>query len=307
MDSISIVIFVNRRDYFFTKLCVASIRYYYPNVEIFLVKDSLNGNFNTKLIERKFNVKPITLSKKYFGWGASKLHFLLENNTLDKKILFLDSDIIFLGNVLEKLCENNSKIIVNPEYYTYPMDPTVMQYYVDPEKIKLTYPQYDFPGYFFNVGQFVINPTIFHEKYLKSCFDKNKFPYFIDYKNFNTAEQSILNVIFPIICKEKNITLGIADFMKWSVSFFNDEKNDDINLLLDGKCDYLLHYAGDIRNNQLLKMKGYHLLTFFRNEYNKKLNYFQQKYSNAQDVLHSNKLLNKLLYKLNRLKMLAIK
>lgn len=35
MDSISVVIFANRRDFFLTKLCVASIRYYYPEIEIF--------------------------------------------------------------------------------------------------------------------------------------------------------------------------------------------------------------------------------------------------------------------------------
>ncbi len=303
MDSISIVIFANRRDFFLTKLCVASIRYYYPEVEIYLVKDILNGNFNSNLIEKKFNVKSIRLSKKYFGWGAAKLHFLIENKLSQKKILFLDSDIVFLGKVLNKLLNNNSSFILNPEYFSFPLESLVKKYYVDPDKIKHIFPQYEFPGYFFNVGQMVLTPSYVEESLINLCFDKNKFPYYTRIDSFNTAEQSILNVVLPIVFNNHNIKPGLVDFMKWSVSFFENNKNNNADFLIDGNCQYLLHYAGDVRTRNLAKMKGFKLLSFFKNVHNSYLNDFEIQYSNFQDVFYSNRFINSILYKINRVKM----
>lgn len=303
MDSISIVIFANRRDFFLTKLCIASIRYYYPEIEIYLVKDKLNGNFKSKFIEKKFNVKLIKLSKKYFGWGAAKLHFLFENNLIQKKILLLDSDIIFLGKVIEKLTNENSAFILNPEYFSFPFESIVKKYYVDPDKIKHVYPQYEFPGYFFNVGQMVLTPSYIDESIFSLCFDKNKFPYYTNIESFNTAEQSILNVVLPIIFKSNNIKPGLVDFMKWSVSFFENIENNNADFLVQGNCQYLLHYAGDVRTQKLEKMKGFGLLRFFKNVQNNHLNSFEKLYSNFQDVLYSNRYLNWILYKFNRIKM----
>jgi hypothetical protein len=306
-ESISIVIFANRKDFFLTKLCVASIRYYYPNIEIYLVKDSLNGNFNSKLIEKKFNVKLIKLSKRYFGWGAAKLHYLIEHNFLNKKVLFLDSDIIFLGNVIDKLLKDNSSFVINPEYFSFPLESLVKKYYVDPDKIKHIYPQYDFPGYFFNVGQMVLTPSLINEFLFNLCFDKNKFPYYTNIASFNTAEQSILNVVLPVVFKEQNIKPGLVDFMKWSVSFFEDNKNDNTELLIDGNCHYLLHYAGDVRTINLKKMKGFNLLSFFKNSYYSQLNVFEKWYSTLQDNLNSIDFLNWIVYKMIRLKMKIFK
>jgi len=303
MDSISVVIFANRRDFFLTKLCVASIRYYYPDQEIYLVKDLINGEFNSKIIEKKFNVKLIKLSKKYFGWGGAKLHFLIENNLLNKKVLFLDSDIIFLGKVIDKLFRNNSKFIINPEYFSLPLDSLVMQYYVNPEKIKHIYPEYEFPGYFFNVGQMVLTPSYVEESLLTPCFDKNRFPYYTKVESFNTAEQSILNVVLPIVFKNHNIEPGLVDFMKWSISFFENNNNDNADFLIDGNCEFLLHYAGDVRTINLKKMKGFKLLSFFKKVYHSYFNYFENLYSDFQDLLYSNTYLNWILYKTNRIKM----
>ena len=60
---ISIVVFCNAKDYFLTKICVASIRHFYPDIEILLVKDELNGKFSTRILERNFKVKVKLLKK----------------------------------------------------------------------------------------------------------------------------------------------------------------------------------------------------------------------------------------------------
>jgi hypothetical protein len=74
-NEITIVVFANAKDFFLTKICIASIRYFYPDVEIFIVKDELNGKFYSRTLEKKFNTKELKLSKKYFGWGGQNFIF----------------------------------------------------------------------------------------------------------------------------------------------------------------------------------------------------------------------------------------
>ena len=284
---ISVVIFANSKDYFLTKLCVASIRNCNPDVEIFLVKDYLNGNFNSKVLEKKFNVKQIKLSKRYFGWGAAKIHFLLENAHSNKKYLCLDSDIIIIGNLIDKLKQFNSGFVLHHEIYDMPFTDKVKQVFIDPEKVKKFYPQYEYPGYFFNVGQFLITPSFFREELLVHCFDKNKYPYYSNRENFNMAEQAILNALLPIVFKENNINPDLYEFMKWSVSFFEKPENNNLNLLSNNKPEnsYLIHYAGDVRVPDIKKMKGFAFLNFFKNKYEERLNFFQKLSSRIQDKI----------------------
>ena len=39
-----------------TSICVASIRYWYPDIPIYLIKDEVDGSFSTREIERIWNV-----------------------------------------------------------------------------------------------------------------------------------------------------------------------------------------------------------------------------------------------------------
>jgi hypothetical protein len=133
--------------------------------------------------------------------------------------------------------------------------------------------------------------------------DKNRFPYYTKVESFNTAEQSILNVVLPIVFKNHNIEPGLVDFMKWSISFFKNNDNDNADFLIDGNCEFLLHYAGDVRTINLKKMKGFKLLSFFKKVYHSYFNYFENLYSDFQDLLYSNTYLNWILYKTNRIKM----
>lgn len=43
-------------DLHLLKICVASIRFWYPHIPIFLIKDIFKGDFNTTEIEKNFNV-----------------------------------------------------------------------------------------------------------------------------------------------------------------------------------------------------------------------------------------------------------
>ena len=49
---IKVIIAVNKTDLWFCRICIASIRFYYPDVEIYIIKDELNGFFSTNEMEK---------------------------------------------------------------------------------------------------------------------------------------------------------------------------------------------------------------------------------------------------------------
>lgn len=300
VDLIPIVVFTNRKDFYLAKICIASIRFYYPKVEIFLVKDLLNGPFCTRVLRKTHNVKLIKLSKRYFGWSAAKIHFLL-NEQLDKKrFLCIDADIIFLGRVLDKLVKNDFAFVVHPSYVKHLDDlesQQAKQQYFDINQVKKVYKQYHFPGYFFNGGQTVVTPGLIDKNIFAPCFDLNKYPYYKNRQLFPTVDQSILNAIFATI----PFKIGTVDFMRWSVNFFNDKSNLDVTKFSSGDFEYLLHYAGDLRSPDLNKMRGTELLSFFQDLYRKKLNVFQRKLDVLQNFTNSLDFLSRILYFKNRI------
>src|SRR5262249_16189620 len=93
---ISVALFATTLDFRFTKICVARLRYYYPDVRIYLIKDKLNGDFDTSILTSRFNVELLDLGRKYYGWGAAKIHFVAHDRLPAGRYLVLDSDIIFL-------------------------------------------------------------------------------------------------------------------------------------------------------------------------------------------------------------------
>lgn len=299
---IAVAVFANSLDFWFTKICVASIRYYYPDVRIYLVKDKLNGDFDTSILTRRFNVEPLELGRKYYGWGAAKIHFVAHDRLPAGRYLVLDSDIIFLGKVLDRLQANPAGIIVNAERHKEPFGPAVFENYFDPAAVKKSFGNYDYPGFFFNSGQIVITSGGAPKDAFRGCFDFDNYPYFTNRSMFPSPDQSIFNYVLPTVAKERAIPLSGDDFMLWSMKFFEDPKADTIETLKSG-IPYLVHYAGDTRTYTLADMNGRSMLNFFKEYYYSRLNGAERIRSDRQDRLLADKRYTKLLYRKNRLLM----
>ena len=60
-----------RGDFRLTRICVASIRYWYSDIPIVLIKDLMNGDFDTTEVEKHFNVSLYEQKVRAYGWGFS--------------------------------------------------------------------------------------------------------------------------------------------------------------------------------------------------------------------------------------------
>src|SRR5690242_19280319 len=78
-----------------TRICVASVRFWYPHIPIWLLKDRRYGDFDTREIERYWNAQVYPSRQKIQGWGFGKLEVMSE--LPKRRLLFLDSDIVLVG------------------------------------------------------------------------------------------------------------------------------------------------------------------------------------------------------------------
>ena len=109
----TIYISTYRNDLPLTRICVASIRYWYADVPIKLIKDTAAGDFNTQEIEDRWNVSVVDTGGRQFGWCFSKLEPLFFESK--EKFLILDSDTVFTGPVLDMLASYDAPFVVDDE------------------------------------------------------------------------------------------------------------------------------------------------------------------------------------------------
>lgn len=252
-----------KKDLFLLKPCVASIRYWYPDVEIYLIKDYIQGKFSTKEIEKNFNVKIFPTQRKLFGWPWSKLAVIFYPEK--EKFLFLDSDIVFLGKVLDKLNEYEDDFVVTGIREHDKNDHNINAHYIDMKKIESFDASYQFPGFGFNGGQIVITGGSLKESDFDSVIEfepkiENKYP-----QIFKHGDQGVLNYIFTKAHQQGKIKLCYADFWIWPGISMAD--SIDLHSIKEKKgIPYVLHWAG-IKPVDFRKYKRYDILKFYEDYY----------------------------------------
>lgn len=269
--NLTIVICCNKKDFFLAKICIASIRYYYPEIAIELVKDIGNGDFNTKDLEIYFNVRLVDLGIKKLGWSSAKFHYLYQMPK-GKKVLILDADIVFAGPFLERMntLYSENDYVVSADYNDDPYSDWSKITYFDTKKIEATFPAYYFPGFFFNAGQIFATVGSIDAGELDNYFDRNNYPFWKEPEIFPLVDQSVYNYLLPTLAREGKLSLGIAHFMLWSKS--DATKNITLQSVVDGSFQGgLIHWAGDLRTPYLQKMTRCDILIFFEEYYLKKI------------------------------------
>ena len=249
------------------KICVASIRYYYPDIKIELVKDNGNGSFNTRGLEKYFNVLATDLGIPKMGWSGAKFHYLYQN-VKGKKVLMLDADIVFTGPFLERLLPviESNDYVVSIEALNDPNARWVKDIYFDIEAIKAAYPAYVYPGFFFNAGQVFVTVSSIEEVVLNQFFNRDKFPFWLNQQLFPLVDQSVYNYLLPFLHTENKIKLGTDKFMLWGNC--NEVLEISLHMVKEKRLQLgLIHWAGCARTPYLAKMVRGDLLNFFEDFY----------------------------------------
>ncbi|MEO5715657.1 MAG: hypothetical protein ABIT37_19415 [Luteolibacter sp.] len=280
-----IIIACYNGDFWQTKICVASIRHWYPDIPIFLLKDYLKGDFPTAEMEEKLNVSVIDLKRKKFGWGVSKF----EPYYFDKRerVLILDSDIIFVGPVLDRVEQFDEDFVLSCEF---PEDPHAVWFketYYDLKKLQETLdPDFQYPGYVFNTGQLVCHTGLFKPEDFRDFVDYGgEVPVIKHNSVLACADQGILNYLLPTMEREGKVTIKADLYQIWSKSDL--AKTFDLaEIKKGGGYPYMIHWAGD-HSRCIRFLQRPDLLWFFQEQYYKRLplGELKRRYFNADRLV----------------------
>lgn len=254
-------------DFWQTKICVASIRKWYPKIPIFLIKDIAKDDFNTKDLETVMDVQIADFELKRYGWGVSKFEPYFINERV--RCLILDSDIIFLGKVLDYLEGFSEDFVVSAEFTKdYNAEWFKKTYYdIDGIKEKIN-ENFEYPGYIFNTGQICCNTGIFSRDEFTQfvTWDGNSMPKLNKTEVFSCADQGILNYYLPYKENKNEITIGKADYEVWGSS--EELEIFELNEIISGQgYPKLIHWSGGFRD--LNEMKRNDLIIYYQKLYYK--------------------------------------
>lgn len=255
-------------DFWQTKICVASIRKFYPDIKIDLIKDNLKGEFSTIEMEKKFGVGICAMPRDRFGWGVSKIEpFFFD---FKERVLIMDSDIIFVGPVLDQVENGDEDFIISPEYPDDPYASWFKGTYYDIDKIRANLePDFEYPGLVFNTGQIVCKTGLFNRKDFEDFIEYGDLPTLKHGDVLSCADQGILNYLLPKLEKSGRISLGRVGFQVWSKHEIT--KSFKLAEIANGLgYPYLIHWAGD--NSKCIRfLQRADLLNYFQKLYYSKI------------------------------------
>jgi len=246
-----------RLDVDLTRSCVASIRKWYPDIKISLIKDELAGAYDTSDLEDYYGVEVFEGPARRYGWGMSKLEPLFLPDR--ERFLILDSDIVFAGPVLERLERSGHDFIVADE--CHPLE-EIHRHYFDPKVVEQREPGFRFPGYVFNSGQFVATSGLLRRE------DFLPFVRFVEPREalqpeIFFVEQGVLSFLLPFKAQKGELTIERQAFMQWAGRM--QPEDVEIPRLEQGAYDFLVHWAGPKTSRSTIRMR--YLLDYFERAY----------------------------------------
>jgi hypothetical protein len=244
-----VYIAAHRRDLRLTRICVASVRQWYPDIPIFLLKDEVNGAFCTKEIEKLWNVEPWPTAARSFGWGFIKLEPLFDAEKV--RYLILDSDIVFLGRVIDALERFDADFVVQEELQPASDVPNL---YFDPKKVRATIdPAFTGPAFTFNSGQYVATSGLISRADFGKLVAWSEPRRVTHPEMFNPGDQGVLNYVVLEKVDAGAISVARTPFMKWGKAEMAEF--DVARLDADSPYPYVIHWAGlkHLRHRKMLR------------------------------------------------------
>lgn len=227
-----------RRDFWFAKICIASIRYWYPDLPIRLIKDFGAGDFDTSFLSREMNVDVMNTGRKSFGWGFGKFEPLFQDQR--ERFLFVDADTVMLGPVLDHL-PKEFDFVVDEENLA---GPKIDHLYFDRDKLAKYDPEFVFPGYAFNTGQWVGTSGILQRSDFDPHIQWEPVPHLVSSDLFKQADQGILNYILLKKAQAGNLTLKRSPIMVWPAEGRSNHIHLDPIKAKRDSYPLIMHFAG---------------------------------------------------------------
>lgn len=255
-----VYIAASARDARYTRICVASVRYFYPQIPVrLLVGGRLQRGLADEL-QKHWNVETADLPVGGdYGWGFVKLEALFAPR--GERFLVLDSDTVLAGPVLDLWNESGASFLVDDEKQS---DDDTKRLYYDWEKVSKIDPSANSPEFTFNSGQwFGTAGDLTHgdfEPWLAWTMPRKlRHP-----EAFMPGEQGILNYVLNRKAVLEGLSVQRKEIMRWPGHSM--EGLDAESVSRRTAPSLIIHWAG-MKKMALRHMVGSDILLFFERFY----------------------------------------
>jgi len=247
------------RDARLTRICVASIRYFYPDIPIRILAGGPLQRGLAEELHRYWGVESVDLPRGDYGWGFVKLEPLF--GPAGQRFLVMDVDTIFTGRVLDIRAESDAPFFVDDEKLS---DADFKRLYYDWDKLREIDPRAQSARTAFNVGQWFGTAGLVKREEFDAWVEwtlprRLRYPEY-----FMGGDQGVMNYV--ILQKEafEGLRVERRTIMRWPG---NSMDGLDVESVSKGTAPPLvIHWAG-MKKTLLRGMVGADLLLFFEKFY----------------------------------------
>jgi hypothetical protein len=247
----------------YTRICLASIRYFYAEVPIrLLVGGRLQRGLANEL-QQYWGVRLANVPAGDYGWGFVKLEVLF--GPPGERFLVLDSDTALTGSILDEWTDRDAPVLVDDEEQS---EADTKRLYYDWKKVRGIDRNAQRPRFVFNSGQWfgtagVITRDDF-APWLEWTMPRSlRYP-----KLFMPGDQGILNYVLNQKAALDGLRVERQKIMRWPGHSMDGL---DFKSVANGTAPPLvIHWAG-IKETFLHNMVGGDVLQFFEDFYYRKL------------------------------------
>jgi hypothetical protein len=259
-----IYVTASARDARYTRICIASIRHFYPQVPIkVLAGGPLEGGLKKELV-RYWDVRIADIRPGNWGWGFVKLEPLF--GSPGQCFLVLDSDTVVVGDVLQTWAGSAADFLVDDEQQS---EADTQRLYYDWRKITAIDPGGRAPQFVFNTGQWFGTAGILARKDFALFVDWSGMPPKLRYPNlFMPSEQGVLNYVLNQKAMRDGISIDRRKIMRWPAHGMDGISAQSI---ANGTAlPLVVHWAG-MKKPRIGAMAGGDVLRYFEQLYYSRL------------------------------------
>jgi hypothetical protein len=251
------------RDARLTRICVASIRYFYPDIPIRILAGGPLQSGLAEELHRYWGVELVDLPRGDYGWGLVKIEPLF--GPAGQRFLVMDVDTVFTGRVLDIRAESDAPFFVDDEKLS---DANFKRLYYDWDKLREIDPRAQSARTAFNVGQWFGTAGLVKREEFDAWVEwtlprRLRYPEY-----FMGGDQGVMNYV--ILQKEafEGLRVERRTIMRWPG---NSMDGLDVESVSKGTAPPLvIHWAG-MKKTLLRDMVGADLLLFFEECYYQRL------------------------------------
>lgn len=249
-------------DFRYTRICVASVRHFYPEVRLRLLAGGALQPALVRELRRYWDVDVAPLPPGNYGWGFVKLEPLFGNE--GDKFLVLDSDTVMAGPVLETWASSRAAFLVDDERQS---DADTKRLYYDWRDVREADPGAAPPEFLFNTGQWFGTAGALCRDDFSPWIDWSM-PRRLLHRSFMCGEQGLLNFVLNKKAASGSLAVERRSLMRWPGHSMQGLETSAV--ANRAAPPLVVHWAG-IKKIRLGEMIAADLLRHFEDAYYRRL------------------------------------